>query len=322
MDSFLVSPLFRSFTLIVGSMAAGYLARRKGLLPESLARPLMTFVTVGGYAPVGFLSIWSIDLHGEDVLLPIFSACQIAIMALLGLAVGRLLARNRSEIGLFGISSSIGNNGATMGGFVIFLIYGETGLGISSIYCLSFTTMMVLVLFPIARRYSGHMPDASLGRLMLRSLFDWRAMGLLFSVAAIFLSASGIPRPGAVERYHVIDVLVYLVSALAYFSIGLRLRMHYVRPLLRMLLGLAGMRFVVSMIVCAALLALVRLLPWSLGGMRERIVFIQSFVPTAVTNVAVANMFDLRPREASVLFVVNTLTYLVVVLPIVFAIFG
>jgi predicted permease len=49
---------------------------------------------------------------------------------------------------------------------------------------------------------------------------------------------------------------------------------------------------------------------------------VQAFVPTAITSVAVANMFNLRPDEASALFVANTAMYLVLVLPVVFWLFG
>ena len=36
-----------------------------------------------------------------------------------------------------------------------------------------------------------------------------------------------------------------------------------------------------------------------------------------VTMVAICNMFGLRPREASVLFIANTVMYLVLILPLV-----
>ena len=182
--------------------------------------------------------------------------------------------------------------------------------------------MMVLVLYPIARRYSGHSPDDSLGRSILRSVLDWRAIGLVFSVVAIVLSTTDVRRPEAIERYHVIDILIYVVNALAYFSIGLRLRITYVGRMFKMLIGLGVMRFGVSLGVSAAMLGVLRLTPWPMEGLRADIVLIQAMVPTAVTNVAIANMFDLRPREASVLFVFNTLTYLLVVLPVVFWVFG
>jgi predicted permease len=59
-----------------------------------------------------------------------------------------------------------------------------------------------------------------------------------------------------------------------------------------------------------------------MGKMDREVFIIESFVPTAVTMVAVANMFRLEPRKASMLFIVNTVMYLVVVLPIVLWLFG
>ena len=62
--------------------------------------------------------------------------------------------------------------------------------------------------------------------------------------------------------------------------------------------------------------------PLALRDLRWNVVVVQSFVPTSVTMVALANMFDLRPREASALFVVNTAMYLLLVLPVVMWLFG
>jgi predicted permease len=89
-----------------------------------------------------------------------------------------------------------------------------------------------------------------------------------------------------------------------------------------MLIGLAVVRFGVAAAVGVALSWLTWLTPWPLHGLRWNVNVVESFVPTAVTMVAVANMFSLRPREASALFVVNTVMYLVLVLPVVFWIFG
>jgi len=316
------SPFFRTFALITASLAAGYFARRRRLVPERAAKWLMTAVTVVGYSTVGFLSIWGIEIGLEDIWLPVMSASQIVLMALLGLGVGKLITSDQGEVGLLGLSSAIGNHGATMGGFVIFLIYGSEGLGISSIYCLSFSAMMVLVLFPIARHYSGRSSELSLGRLMLRSALDWRAVGMVFAVTAIVLSVTGVPRPAEIDKYHVIAICIYAINALAYFSIGLRLRIAYVGRAAKLLVALAGTRFVASIAVCLGLLGLTLLTGRPVTGLRRNVVLIQAFVPTAVTVVAVANMFDLRPRQASVLFVVNTLAYLVLVLPLVFYLFS
>ena len=82
-----------------------------------------------------------------------------------------------------------------------------------------------------------------------------------------------------------------------------------------MIAGLAVVRFGVGVGLGLAIAALTRLTPWPLEGITRQAFLIQAFVPTAVIVVAISNMFDLRPQTASVLFVTNTLAYLVGVLP-------
>jgi len=67
---------------------------------------------------------------------------------------------------------------------------------------------------------------------------------------------------------------------------------------------------------------MVQFTPWPFDRLRWNVFVIEGFVPTAVTMVALANMFGLRPGEASVLFVVNTMMYLALVLPLIFWWFG
>lgn len=321
-----MSPVVPKFVvtlgLILGSTLAGYLARKSGRVPEPLARRLMTFVVVLGYTPVSFLSIWSLRLHAADLWLPVLATAHVVLMTLLCLPIGPLLARDRQELGLFRATAGFGNNGFTMGGFVIFLLYGVEGLGRVSIFGLAWTPTCVLIMYPIARHYSGQTAGMGLGRLMLRNVLDWRSIGLPVSIVAIFISLSDVPRPAFVARYRVMDCLVYSVTALVYFSIGLRLRGSYIAPLKKMIVGLAAARFALGPVVGLGLVYLTTLTAWPLVGVGRNVILIQSFVPVAVTTVAVANMFNLRPRESSVLFVTNTVLYLVAVLPLVLWIFG
>ena len=85
--------------------------------------------------------------------------------------------------------------------------------------------------------------------------------------------------------------------------------------------ALAGMRVRVGPAGGLGLGAVTHLTPWPLTGLRRGVLLIGTCVPTAVTLVAVANMFSLRPRDASILFVVNTVMYLAIVLPVVLWVF-
>jgi predicted permease len=307
--------------IIVLGTGAGYFARRRRLLDEKVGEWIMVFVSVAGYPLVGFLSIWPMPLAMSDAWLPLLATMHVVIMTALGIAVGRALGKNRGETGIFAIASGLGNNLFTMGGLVVYLLYGLAGLGLVSIYSLAWTPIVILVIYPVARHYASGQPRQRLWRLMLQNLLDWRSIGLPITVAAMLLAAWRVPMPAQIGRWHMIDILVYTITPMAYFSIGLRLHASQFVPLRRLIIGLAGMRFIVALLVGVGLAQLTHLTPWPLEGMAWKVYVIEAFVPTAVTMAAVANMFGLKPREASVLFVANTIAYVAVVLPLVMWLF-
>ena len=308
--------------LLVVSMVSGYGARKFRLVPESAAPILMAIVAVFGYGLVALLSLWQTPLRVTHVWLPTLAMLHVVLMLGVGLAVARGLTRERAERGVFGIAGCLGNTGPTMGGFVIYLLYGEAGLGLVSMLGLMWTPVVVLVCYPVARHFGRTGEPVPLGRLILHSVFDWRAAGALAIVAGILLSRFGPPRPAFVSDYRIVDVLVFLITAAAYFSIGLRLHLRHVPAFGRMILALGATRFAVGLGVGILLASLTRLTPDPLHGMARDVFLIESCVPTAVTMVAIANMFHLAPRVGSLLFVSNTLMYLVLVLPWVLWVFG
>jgi predicted permease len=322
-----MNPVVSKFIAVAGiifaSVAAGYVCGRRRWLDERAGEWLMTAVGVFGYPAAGFLSIWATPLRAGDVMLPALAVAHIVVMTLLSLLLAPLATGDRAERGLLGIAGGLGNNGFTMGAFVLYLLYGEQAMGLANIYGLAFVPVGVLLMYPLARHFaSDEGPPTSLARLMVRSVFDWRSIGLPVAAAAIVLSALGVPRPEALARWRLLDAIVYTTTPLAFFSIGLRLRISRVLPMWRPIAWLAAVRFCAGPLAGAALLWLATLTPWGLAGRRWDVFMVQSFVPTAVTMVAIANMFRLRPQEASVLFVLNTAMYLVLVLPLVFRLFG
>jgi predicted permease len=311
-----------SAAVIVVSTVAGYWCRRRGWLAETASERIMTWVAVFGYSSVGFLTVWGTALKTADVILPLWAVLHMLVMTFLSLGVARWFARDRAERGLFALIAGIGNNGFTGGAFVLYLLYGEEAMGLSNIYILLFMAMAVLVLYPLARHFAEAQPTDSLAALYRKSLLDWRSLGLPVVLAALGLSAGGVQRPEAIVHYHLVDVLVYTITPLAFFGIGLRLRLSRLGPLKRMIAGTALVRFGLGALTAVGLAWATRALPWPLEGLRWKVYVVQGFVPTAITSVAVANMFRLKPEEASALFVANTVIYLVLVLPVVFWIFG
>jgi len=303
------------FAVILLSMSAGYLARRFRLAGDRSANALMTVITVLGYPSVSLLAIWKIQLEWEHLWLPLMACVQVMMLAALSAPIAGRLTKDRGERGAFVLLSAFGNNGLTMGGFVIFILFGDAALGLASLFFLLFPTIVVLLGYPVARHYGSHGPTQSLGRLLLKSLTDWRSLALPISLAGVGLSLGRVPIPTAVDELHVVDVLVYAINISAYFSIGLRLQVSHVPKLRGLIAGLACTRFALGLATGLLLIGVTWLTPWPIQGQTLSVAIIQSCVSTAVTAVALTNMFNLRPAEASALFITNTILYLLVVLP-------
>ncbi len=313
--------------LIVLATACGYLCRRRGYVPQKAAASLMTLVVVGGFTVLGFLSVWKLPLRGTDFWLTMLGVAHVIVMTLIGMAASRLLTPDVPQRGTFAVTAGFGNNGFTMGGFVAYLLCPsmglapDMGLGLAAIYTMMAVPLTVLWFYPIARHFSGAAAGKPLGLLMRQSLLDWRSLGLPAILIAILLSVCNVPYPAAIDQARVTDILIFATSALAYFAVGLRLELSRIAAMGRMIAALGILRFIIGPAVALGLLGLASLTPWPVEPVRQNIFMILTVVPTAVVSVAVCNMFDLRPREASVLFVANTLLYLLIVLPILICIY-
>ena len=303
--------------LIIVTMSAGYIARRRNWASERLGQRLMTIVVVVGYTLAGILSVWPLRLTTADALLPAIAALHVIILTLLALAYAPVLSAGPPDRATFALAAGFGNNGFTMGAFIAYVLFGQQALGLTSVYLLMAMPVTVLFFYPIARHHSDERSKISLTRLMLQSVYDWRSIGLPAVLLAVILSPTvlDVPRPACVTSPLLLDGLMFLITAVAYFAIGLRLHLAHVPRMARMIVSLGIFRFLIGPAVSLALLLL--LTPWAPSHLAFKTFLVVSTVPTAVSAVALANMFALRPREASALFVANTLTYLLLILPFV-----
>lgn len=313
--------LILSLALIACGTSAGYLSRRRGWLPETAADRMMTAVAVAGYPSIGFLAIWQTTLTLSALWLPTLAAVQTTLMALTALALGRRLFPDRAERGLVGLSCGMGNHGVTMAGFVIYLLFGETGLGLSMVYGLYTFFSLVLLSYTVAQAHSAASPRRTIGRLMLDNLLHWRSAGLYACLAAIVLTAGDVPVPDSIARWHIMDILIFGVIGTAYFAIGFRLHFSKLRGMGRAIIVTLAVRHIIGPLIGVALVAITLLTPWPLTDLALKIFLIQSSVSMAVTAVAVSAMFRIRAKEASALFIVSSAFYIVVGVPLVLLIF-
>ena len=309
--------------LVAGSMAAGYLGRRLFGLSERLAHRCMWFVVVIGYSLVGLLAVWTWPLQASDLGLPVLAFVYICGCTLAALGIGRLISRDRQAAGLIGLAGGMGNASFTMGGFLCYVFFGGQGLSLTAIYCLMWYPFVVLVAYPIAHHCTaGHAAPMSLGRLMWRSVWDVRSVGLPLTLAGLALSAARVPRPALIDTLRVTEALTIGTTVLAFFAVGLRLRGEELRLALAPSAVVGAVRFVLCPLIGLGVYHASRLTPWPLGGLAGEVFLVETCLPVAVTVVGIANLFELSPRRATALFILNTLAYLVLCVPVLAWIFA
>ena len=308
--------------VIISSMTAGVIARHLKLLGEKQSKPIMTCVTVLGYPLVGLLAVWIMKIYPCDVWLPVLGFLQALVLGGVGLFVGKRIFKDRQEGGLLGISCTVGNHGITMVGFIVYLLAGAQGLGLNTIYAIYTFLTLVVVMYPIAMHFSPDTKRERLGKLLVRSLTNIRSIGLLGCLIGVVLSLTKIPQPAFIEQWKIMDIAIYVVIVSANFAIGLRLHIPHILAIKRLLLSTILIRHAAGLGMGLGLVYLVSLTPFPLTGTGRVVVILQSSAPVGVMVVAVANMFRIHPQKASMLFVIDSLLYLAIGLPLAVWIYG
>ncbi len=293
--------------LIAVPFALGAVATRSLVLrdPARTTKKLVTVNLVILEPLVAFWSTWGIELTGDLVFLPVSGVFLVAAGLVFGLLGARVLGLEGRGRATFHISAALANHGFTMGAFLCFLLLGERGLGLASIFLSYFMPLVFLVIFPYARLSSGSkaVGAGGVGDLVL----NVRNMPLYAVAAAVALSASGFSRPPAAFP---LDTLVMASIALYYLTLGLTFEVPAFISSLRANAVLAFIKFAAVPAVTLILLASVEL-----DRGVETVILVESFMPAAIYSVVASVLFDLDAALASAMFVTNTVVFLVVVLP-------
>jgi predicted permease len=238
--------------------------------------------------------------------------CAGLALALFSLGVGVALApltglRGRSRQ-TFLISSTLSNHGFTLGGFLCFMLLGETALGYAIFMLLYFMPYVFGFIFPAARLAANR---ADAGRSSWRDmLFAPQNLPLAALGIALLLSVFQVPRP---EITMPIAPLMFISVGLYYFTLGVTFRGADIFAAGRAHLCLGLLKFIIVP-VCAWLVLSIS----GLDPLMRQVILVQACMSAAIYSVITALLFDLEERLASALFVVNTVACLVLVVPVLF----
>ncbi len=244
----------------------------------------------------------------DMVFLPLAGVGMVIVSFLLGKAVVTFMNLPKRSAKVYVISSSLANNGFSMGGFLCYLFAGEKGLALSAIFLAYYIPYTFLFIFP----YAGIQDRSEIfkWRFVKDFLFTRRNLPIYAVFTALLIKSLGIERP---QIYFPLDILLIISISLYYFTLGINFKMSDLNPMSLKQLLLASQKFIVLPAITYFFLQ-----QFGFSSEIRQVIFLQSFMPVAIYAVITTVMFNLDTRLASSLFVVNSVFFLMVVLPILF----
>ncbi len=312
---------FLVFTVFnAACLAAGYAARRRGWVKEAFSRRLHFFTVSGAWALVSLLSVWAMPMRAQGLwILAVVPATMIG-GAMLSIPIAKAAGCSRQAVGVIAISSGLGNLGFACGAYLCYCLLEPRAEALA--YGIAIVTVMqiaaVPIIYPIARRYGEHHDDdVPFARLVVDSFLDLRAMALYAAIAGLALAALGAPPPWWVWESGTMTVLFYIGAFGAFFGIGMSVRLGDARRYLKEHIILAGIKFIAFPLMTLLLLALIDLTPLPLDELLYDVFVIEAFMPTALLAVMISNLFHLDIRMASMVWLWNSVLFIIGPLPVI-----
>ena len=294
--------------VILAPFILGYLTRNKFNNPEKTTRAILRTNIIIIEPLIVLWCIWGLKFTSDLILLP-FAGLFLAVLGLFcGFLFSPFLRIKGIRKQTFLISSSLANHGFTMGGFLCYFFLGEKGLGLSIILVLYFIPYVYGFIFPSAKIASKRISEN--GRSLKNLILDPHNMPLFAMVLTIMLRISGIKRPAI---NFPIEALLLLSVSLYYLSLGINFTSLEIKNLKKEHLSLAVIKFIA---VPLTAFFIMRLLNPDQTVMA--IIMIQAFMPAAIFSVVTSVLFNLDAKMASSLFVLNTLIFMIAILPAMF----
>jgi len=294
--------------VIILPFTAGYLSRRYIHNTQDIAKKIIR-INLASIEPFVVLwSIWGLTLSIDQIFLPLSGLALVIAGFLIGMITVIFTGREGVGRKTYIISSSLANHGFTMGGFICYLIAGEKGIGLASIFTLYFMPYTFIFIFSYAR--TGSIRNIFSAGGFAENFLNLQNMPLHAVILAMVLHLIGISRP---DINISLDVFLYISIGLYYFTLGLNFSFGDFRSTGREQLLLAAVKFLVLPLITFFVLRFFNLEP----GVKT-VIMLESFMPAAVYSVVASILFDLDSRLASSVFVINTIVFLVLVLPALF----
>jgi len=246
------------------------------------------------------------------LMLPIVAVLFGAGITLSGVGLARLHARHTApDRGAYIVASAISNYGFTLGGFVCLLFCrdGQKALSMQTIFIFPLVAYIYLLWFPIGRYYGTMQKNVTPLQSFLTAFRDITTLPLAGTLAGLAINFSGAAQP---EFFAPVKwVLVYVGTAASTFCIGVTLRPRSIGTYKRENASVSITKFLVAPLLGYGLARL-----FGIDGTAQQVIVILCSVPVGLFSSFAASLFGLNRDLTNSLFLVNTVLFLLVILPL------
>jgi len=316
-DKTLQFAIFTAFS--AAALAGGYFSRERGWLREEVSRPIHYHSVVWIWSATFLLSTWKIELSPGVIWLAVIQPIAVIAPTALMLLICRALKMSRRRTGVMVVGAGVGNLGFTLGAFLAYTVseHPDAALAYGAAAVAIMNLTGVVVLYPLCRHFGeGQTAQEPAWKLVLGTFVDLRALLLYMAALGILLSWLEAPFPQWTIDYYIRDVLIYLSALGPYFGIGLNLHLGDAKQYFREHVLLGVMRFGFIPLLTFGMVALAQLTPFAMNPTLREVVLIEGAMPAALLTVILANLFHLDVRLACVLWLWNTIAFVVFVMPV------
>ncbi len=311
MSAYLI-PYLKLLGWVLAPLGLGYALRRAGA-PKRTSRGLFLFALLGCQMPIVLLAVWVAEISKGARYLPLMTLAGWIVTAGVARLVSGMMDHGPRRRGAFIVSMALSNHGYTLLGLIALVLFGQAGIAQATYAQALVVPFLVLVCFPIGRFYGRGHGQMSMRSVILDTLRDPRSLPLAAMIAGLALQAGGVPRPAWCAR--VLRVLVYAGTVTSGMAVGFLLR--------KLDMTLFVRENVFSFVYRSTVYPLMFFLMARLAGLNHTdtcILVLFGLVPCALFASLVADFFDLDTDLTSNMFLIGTLLFLLVTLPVYVAI--
>ena len=307
-------------SLIILPFLAGFYLKKKLKLNQTEKKQLserMIKINLLFFEPI--IIIWFIGKL-KFSLTTFYLPASGLFLVFLGFLVGyfisyKLSTRNRINIV---VNTSLANHGYTMGGIICYFLLGEEGLSKALIFISYFYPYLYGFLFPWIRWKLSSSYKNQTSKSLKQKLLDYRLFPLYGLMIALILFIFQIPLPKNPILSFMVQTIVYISIVIYYFALGINLELKKFFYWNKFVFWVLGIKFIVVPFITFIVFWLI---PSQFMPMFDKkIVLIMSFMPGAVYSIVSSIIFNLNTRFTVQIFVISTLIFLGMILPLLYLI--